>query len=201
MHHTRIRPAIQTFLLLSALAPSALTAACQSSASTSKTAAPAVTVTADTWAVVDGQQITRADVDKAFARTHDPAAPAPSDEETLVAKMSILNDLIVQEILTGKARAQKLEVPQTEVDAAFADAKKNIPDDAFQQELTKRGMTVAEMQDSLRRELITQKVIAQEVGSKVVVSDQDITAFFNANRAQFNIAVERSAATGTGASL
>ena len=190
MRDTRIRPAILTILLIGGLATIALTTACQSSGTTSKTAAPAVAVTADTWAVVDGQQITRADVDKAYARTRDAAAPAPSDEETLVAKLSILNDLIVQEILTGKARAQKLEVSQTEVDSAFTDAKKNIPDDACQQELTKRGMTVAEMQDGLRRELLTQKVIAQEVGSKVVVSDQDITAFFDANRAQFNIPEE-----------
>ena len=58
MRDTGIRPAIQTFLL-SVLATSVLTTACQSSGTTSKAAAPAVTVTADTWAVVDGQQITR----------------------------------------------------------------------------------------------------------------------------------------------
>ncbi len=46
------------------------------------------------------------------------------------------------------------------------------------------------MREGLRRELITQKVMEKEVGSKVVVSDQVITDFFNANRAQFNVAEE-----------
>ena len=191
MPETTIRPTTPRVLALrGALAATVLTVACQSTpATTSKTAAPAVVVTADTWAVVDGQVITRADVDKAYTRTRD-TAPALSEEETLIAKLSLLNDLIVQEILTSKALAQKVDVPQTDVDAAYAEAKKNIPEDAFQQELTKRGMTAGEMQQSIRRELVTQKVITQEVGSKVVVSDQDVTAFFDANRAQFNIPEE-----------
>ena len=43
------------------------------------------------------------------------------------------------------------------------------------------------MRDRLRRELIAQKVLEHEVGAKVTVSDQQVTDFFNANRAQFNL--------------
>jgi len=168
----------------------ALTAACQSNAgSASKTEAPAAAVTADTWAVVDGQQITRDEVEKAYTRSGQ-AQPGLSDEEAMVAKLNVLNSLIDQQILAAKAKAQKLEVPQSDVDAAFAEAKKNIPDDAFQQELFKRGLTVAELQDSLRHDLLTQKVITQDISGKVAVSDQEITSFYNANRAQFNVAEE-----------
>ena len=46
------------------------------------------------------------------------------------------------------------------------------------------------MREGLRRELLTQKVIEQEVGSKIAVTDQEVTDFFNANRAQFNVAEE-----------
>ena len=65
-----------------------------------------------------------------------------------------------------------------------------MADEAFQQELTRRSLTPADMREGLRRELLTQKVIAQEVGSKVAVTDQEVTAAFNANRAQFNMAEE-----------
>ena len=44
------------------------------------------------------------------------------------------------------------------------------------------------MRESLRRELLSQKVIEREVGSKVAATDQEITDFFNANKAAFNIA-------------
>ena len=65
-----------------------------------------------------------------------------------------------------------------------------MTDDAFQRELTRRGLNVADMREGLRRELMTQKLIAQEVGSKVTVTDQEVADAFNANRAQFNVAEE-----------
>jgi len=172
------------FVLLSALVAGCALAACRSTPAT-----PEATVPPDTWAVVNGQAITREDVDKAYRRSQD-TSQALSEEETLAAKLNLLNDLIVQEILLAQAQTLKLEVDPGELDAAYADAKKNIADDAFQQELTRRSLTPADMREGLRRELLTQKVIAQEVGSKIAVTDQQVTDFFNANRAQFNVAEE-----------
>jgi peptidyl-prolyl cis-trans isomerase SurA len=43
------------------------------------------------------------------------------------------------------------------------------------------------MRDGLRRELLSQKLIEREVGSKISVGDQEVTDFFDANRAQFNL--------------
>jgi peptidyl-prolyl cis-trans isomerase SurA len=150
---------------------------------------PAANVTADTWAVVDGRQIMRDDVEKAYRRTRD-LSQTLSDEEVLTAKLALLNDLVLQDILLAKAAALKIEVPSTDLDTAYANAKKNLGDDAYQQELTRRNLTVADMREGLRRELLTQKVIEQEVGSKIAVADQDVTSFFNANRTQFNIPEE-----------
>ncbi len=167
---------------------SALAATC-CTACGSRPATPAATVSADTWAVVDGQKITREDVDKAFRRTRD-TSQTLSEEETLTAELSLLNDLIVQEILLARARTLKLEVAQSEIDTAYAEAKKNITDDAFQQELTRRRVTPADMREGLRRERLAQKVIDQEVQSKIAVTDQEVSDFFGANRAQFNVAEE-----------
>src|SRR6478672_11083916 len=166
------------------LAAACVTAACRPTAAT-----PAPTVSADTWAVVDGKEITRDAVDKAYRRVRD-SSQTLSQEETLAGKLSLLNDLILQEILLAKAAALKLEVPQSDLDAAFADAKKNISDEAFQQELSQRGLTAADMREGIRRELLTKKVIDHEIGPKIAVSDQDVTDFFTANRAQFNVAEE-----------
>ena len=40
----------------------------------------------------------------------------------------------------------------------------------------------------LRRELLANKVIEREVSAKVVISEQEISDFFNKNRGQFNVA-------------
>jgi len=144
---------------------------------------------ADTWAVVAGREIKRDAVEKAYRRTPQ-ASETLSEEETLTAKLGLLNELIVQDILLAKAREMKIELPGTELDAAFAEAKKNMPEEAFRQELTKRNLTEADMREELRRDLLAQKVIEREVIAKVTVSDQDVTDFFNANKAQFNRAEE-----------
>jgi peptidyl-prolyl cis-trans isomerase SurA len=170
-------------VVLLALAAAAPVVACRSTTPASSA------VSQDTWAVVDGRQISRDDVDKAYRRTRD-ITQTLSDEETLAAQLSLLNDLIVQDLLLAKARALKIELPESELDTAYADARKNIPEDAFQQELTRRNLTAADMREGLRRDLLSQKVIDQEVGAKVAVSDQEVTDFFNANRAQFNFPEE-----------
>lgn len=166
--------------LLFAFALAGFSGACRSTPSAPKA------VSADTWAVVDGHEIHRDEVEKAYRRTAQQVSPAPSDEEALTAKLGILNDLIVQDLLFTKARELKIELPDSELDAAYADAKKDVPDDAFQQEMTRRNLTAADMREGLRRDLLTQKVLEREVVSKVAVSDQEITDFFTANRARFN---------------
>ncbi len=143
----------------------------------------------DTWAVVDGRPITRADVDKAYQRLQDTAQPVP-EEDLAAAKLNVLDDLIVQDILLARAAALKLDVTAADLEKAEADAKKNLPDGAFEQELARRKLTAADMREGLRRQLLTQKLLTQEVEAKVEVTDQAVTDFFNANRPQFNMAEE-----------
>ncbi len=171
------------------LALTLLPAACVASACRSTTATPAAAVSADTWAVVDGRTIARDEVDRTYRRTRD-ASQTLSSEETLTAKLNLLNDLIVQDILLAKAGVLKLDVTPSELDTAVATASKNIAADAFQQELTRRGLTAADMREGIRREMLAQKVIEQDVGSKIAVTDQEVTDFFSVNRAQFNVPEE-----------
>jgi parvulin-like peptidyl-prolyl isomerase len=155
----------------------------------STSAPPVPAPSADTWAMVDGHAITRDEVDRAYRRLRDPAQKI-SDEEALTAKLSLLNDLIVQRILLAKAGALKIEVPQAELDAAYANARNNMTDAAFSEELSKRSLTADDMKEGLRREMLTQKVVEQEVVSKIAVTDQEISGYFDANRAEFNVAEE-----------
>jgi parvulin-like peptidyl-prolyl isomerase len=148
-----------------------------------------VDVPPDTWATVDGRSITREEVEKAFRRTQDGASTL-SPEEAMTVELGVLDEMILQDILLAKARTLKIEVPDTELDAAFNERKQNMTDEQFQQELKKRNLTPEGMREDLRRELITQKLLEQDVTSKVNVADQEVTDFFNANRAQFTVAEE-----------
>jgi parvulin-like peptidyl-prolyl isomerase len=77
-------------------------------------------------------------------------------------------------------------VSDTELDNAYNEAKKNISDDQFQKELAARNLTPADMRENLRRDMLANKLIEREVTSKLNVTEDDIKAFFEANKAAFN---------------
>ncbi len=62
----------------------------------------------DVWAVVNGKDITRQEVEKYYHNRVNPEAPAPSQEESLSLKLSILDELINNEILLERANKQGL---------------------------------------------------------------------------------------------
>lgn len=166
--------------LLLALGVSIAAGGCRSN-STAPGAAPA---SPNVWATVGERQISRDEVEKAFRRE---AAPQqPSEEEALAGKLALLNEMIIQELVLAKARELKIELSDTELDTAFAEAKKNITDDQFQKELASRNLTPADMRESLRRDMLANKVMEREVIGKIAVTDDDIKQFYEANRASFN---------------
>jgi parvulin-like peptidyl-prolyl isomerase len=175
----------RVFLLALSVCVGWSAAACGSS--TTPTATP--TIGPDTWATVDGREIKRDQVETAFRRMRD-AGQRLAPEEELTAKLSVLNEIITQEILLAKARDLKVELTDTELDTAYNEAKKNIAPAEFDKELAARSVTAADMREGLRRELLTQKLLEREVGAKASISDQEINEYFNANRAQFNIPEE-----------
>ena len=146
-------------------------------------------VSADTWATVDGRAITREEVERVFRRAQGGASPL-SPEEAMTTKLSILNEMILQDILLAKAGALNIQVTDAELDAAYAERKQNMTDPAFEEELKKRSLTAADLRETLRRELLTNKLIEQEVTSKINVTDQEVTDFYTANKAQFTLEEE-----------
>ena len=166
--------------LLLALGVLIAAGACRST--TSPGAAPAAPP--NVWATVGDRQISRDEIEKAYRREA-PAQPR-ADEEALADKLTLLNQLIVQELILAKARELKIELSDTELDNAFAEAKKNITDDQFQKELASRNLTPADMRESLRRDMLANKLMEREVIAKIAVTDDDVKAFYEANRASFN---------------
>jgi peptidyl-prolyl cis-trans isomerase SurA len=143
-------------------------------------------VPADAWATVDGRHILAADVDAAYERTRDPNATL-SGEELQSAKMSLLDELITQDLLLAKANELMITVTDADVDGALTTARGNLTEAQFQTELTKRGLTVEDVRATLRRDLISAKVLETEVTGKVAITDAEVTEFFTANQAQFNL--------------
>jgi peptidyl-prolyl cis-trans isomerase SurA len=145
----------------------------------------------DVWAVVDGREIHRAEVEKYFRSRVNPEGPPPSQEEALSLKLSILDELINNEILLEHANKMNVGASDAEVEDKFTESKNPYTEEEFQRKLRDSGITVDDLKAELRREVSIQKLINREIISKITVTDQDVIDFYNQNRAQFNLAEPR----------
>jgi len=142
----------------------------------------------DVWAVVNGKEIRRDQVERYFRSRVSPQAQQPSHEESLSLMLNILEELINNEVLLERAQKMGLEASDGEVEDKFTELKSPYTEEEFRRQLKERGVTVDDLKRDLRRQLSIQKLINREVVNKISISDQDITDFYNQNRAQFNIA-------------
>jgi parvulin-like peptidyl-prolyl isomerase len=169
--------------LVGVIVSAGIAAGCGGAAGTPPVAPPA---SPDVWAVVDGREILRDEVDRLY-RTSLLEGATPSDEEALSAKLNIVEDLITQDLLLARARAANLQVSDTELDAAFAERRQGMTEAEFQKRLTERNLTTEDIRTGMRRELSAQKILEQDVIAKVTVSDGDIAAFYERHKDQFNV--------------
>jgi peptidyl-prolyl cis-trans isomerase SurA len=142
----------------------------------------------DVWAVVNGKEITRQEVDKYFRGSgRIPEGRELSQEESLSLKLNIIDELVNNEILLERARKLGLEAADGEVEDKFTEIKSPFTEEEFQRQLKERNVTVDDMKRDLRRQLSIQKLMNREVNSKVTITDQDIKEFYDQNRGQFNV--------------
>jgi peptidyl-prolyl cis-trans isomerase SurA len=142
----------------------------------------------DVWATVNGQEIKRDDVDKFYRTRVSPEGQEPSQEEALSLKLNVLDELINNEILLERAKKLNLEASDGEVEDKFTELKSPFTEDEFQRQLKERGVSVDDLKRDLRRQLSIQKLLNREVVAKITITDQDVADFYNANKAQFNVA-------------
>ncbi len=141
----------------------------------------------DVWAVVNGKEIRREEVEKLYRSQLALDQPPPPHEQALSMKLAILDELINNEILLERARKLGMEATDGEVEDKFIEMKAPYTEEEFQRQLRERELTVEDLKRDLRRQLTVQKVFNREVFSRVSVSDQEIAEFYEQNREQFNV--------------
>jgi peptidyl-prolyl cis-trans isomerase SurA len=143
---------------------------------------------ADVWAVVNGTEIKRDEVEKYYRSQVNPESQEPSQEEALSLKLNVMEQLINNEILLERAKKLNLEASDGEVEDKFTELKSPFTEEEFQKQLKARGMMVDDLKRDLRRQLSIQKLLNREVAAKVTITDQDVVDFYNSNHNQFNVA-------------
>jgi peptidyl-prolyl cis-trans isomerase SurA len=141
----------------------------------------------DVVASVDGRKILRADVDKYYQNQTAGSDQQPSGEQATSLRLSILRELIDDEILMRRAEKLGLLATDDEVERKLSEIKSPYTPEQFEQKLKEKKITLDDFKHDLRRSLTVEKVLNKEITSKINVTDQDIADYYNAHKAEFNL--------------
>jgi peptidyl-prolyl cis-trans isomerase SurA len=142
----------------------------------------------DVWAVVNGTEIKRDEVEKYYRSQVNAEGQKPTQEDSLSLKLNVVEQLINNEILLERAKKLNLEASDGEVEDKFTELKSPFTEEEFQRQLKARSMSVDDLKRDLRRQLSIQKLLNREVAAKITITDADVVNFYNANLNQFNVA-------------
>ena len=136
----------------------------------------------DVMATVDGRKIFRSDVDKYYDNQVASAQQAPTGEQATALRLNILHQMIDDEILMRRAEKLGLLATDEEVDRKYNEIKSPFTQEEFDKRLQDKKITLADFKRDIRRSITVEKVMNKEVSSKINVTDQDITDYYNAHK-------------------
>ena len=149
------------------------------------------TVKREVWAEVNGHPIYRDEVESYYRRRTSGTPGPASDEQVLSLKLSLLNELIDNQLLIQRAAELRLAVPEAQVDHRIAELQSPYSPDVFQKKLADEGLTPTSLREQVRQSLLVRAVLDREINSRVVVSSAELGAYYQRNRARFDISETR----------
>jgi len=138
-------------------------------------------------AKVDGQPIFRDQVERVYRSRQGATPDGNSSEEATSFKLNVLDELINNEILVAHASHAGITVSEAEVDNEVAKLQSPYSADEFRKRLRDQGLEMEELRKELRRNITITKLINKEIVSNIKVSDADIAAYYERNKANFNV--------------
>jgi len=139
------------------------------------------------WAEIDGQPVYRDQVERIFRGRMTTGADAVSPEEALSFKLNILNELINNQILVAHALRARITASEAEVDTKLAELQSPYSKGEFQKRLRDQGLEIEDLRREVRQSIIITKFINKEITSRIAVSDAEIAAYYDRNKANFNL--------------
>jgi peptidyl-prolyl cis-trans isomerase SurA len=141
----------------------------------------------DVTASVNGRKIYRSEVDKYFANQTAGSDQQPTGEQAVSLRLSILNELIETEILMRRAEKLGLLATDEEVDRKLNEIKSPYTAEEFNKRLQEKKISLDDFKRDLRRSLTRDKVLNKEITSRINITDQDVTSYYTAHKAEFNL--------------
>jgi peptidyl-prolyl cis-trans isomerase SurA len=143
--------------------------------------------TVDVVATVNGKDIMRADLDKLYKASLDPAQQDPSPEQADIVRLKTLSGMIDDEILQQRAAKLNLAASDEDVNAKLTELKAGWTQEEFERQLKQRGLTLEDLKRQIRRGLTQTKLLNKEIESKINITDAEIATYYNTHKSEFDL--------------
>ena len=141
----------------------------------------------DPVAVVNGEKISKSDLEKTFnealGQSGVPASKLTA-EQKIQGYRQILDGMIIEKLVDKQASG--VQISNEEADAQLAKIKQQFPsEEVFQSEMKKSGLTMDQFMSNLKRSIRQTKWMQSQVQGKDAVTEDDAKKFYDANPEKF----------------
>lgn len=140
----------------------------------------------DVVARVNGDAISRADLESAVAQMQARVGqPVPADQRDRVVR-GVLEQLIAFRLLVQESATRNIAVPEADLDARITEIRSQFQsDEAFQQALGQRKLTVDGLRTSVRQGMQVDRMLDAEAAAGAAVTPQQVEEFYSSHPSEF----------------
>lgn len=143
----------------------------------------------DVAAIVNGEEISKAELDAQVDRLREQSPQMFEGDEgesrMLDFKRQLLDNMINNVLIRQAADERGIVITDEEIDAQIADLKAGFPsEDDFSAALAEANLTLEDLEQQLRDQLATQRLMEELVGDEEV-TEAEIAEYYEANPAQY----------------
>jgi peptidyl-prolyl cis-trans isomerase SurA len=141
-------------------------------------------------ATVNGKDISRAELDKAYTNYKASQGDAPQDpspEQANIVRLNLLLRMIDSEIVDQRAAKLNLSASDEDVNAQLIELKAPYTEEEFAKRLKQQNMTLDDLKKQIRRKLTSDKLFNKEIESKINITDADINSYYAQHKSEFNV--------------
>jgi peptidyl-prolyl cis-trans isomerase SurA len=134
-------------------------------------------------AVVGDEVITYRELDQAYVNdTLGLMQPEPMSGETssFVSREDYLDKMIERRLIAQEVKRQGIQVDALEVEQAVDRKRESLglSEDEFTRALAREGITMDQYREQVKEQLITFRLISQEVRGEIDITDEEINAYY-----------------------
>jgi len=141
----------------------------------------------DVVATVNGKEILRSELERDYQSYVGDNPQKPSAQEADIQRLTVLHQMIQNEVLQQQAAKLNLTASDEDVNARLTEMKAPYTEDQFNNMLKQRNLSLDDLKREIRRQLTENKLMNKEIESKINITDAQIADFYEQHKAEFNV--------------